>query len=270
MYRDEFVAVALRVPDVTCLEAISEAQQALAVLQLEYATVVSPTVPQLAADYASLVLGGPWLREHGTCVVIFDFRRLGGPAYAKHICFMACLYDLSLEARRCGYTDFAVYVAGSSEPLADGPPSEFHQGWVVQFVRPGDPPLWHHNLEARLQDAGAWSAASLPDPPPLLPSLLLGGGHACLNWGVADTDWPIPADVRVLFGRDVSGFACARPQNDALKDVCWRGTDCCGAVGVLDSRLPARDGGYGFFVSLLGIWRALPGSTVCPMALCSR
>ena len=102
-------------------------RDALSRLRLPYCFIIAPPAPQLGPDFASVVLVPKWLPQAGRQVIVYDFRALDGPVYARLTYETVSHQECEQEAIYRGYTGSCIYVQGIPGPsrlaIRSSPPS---------------------------------------------------------------------------------------------------------------------------------------------------
>ena len=194
------------------------------------------------------MLTGHWHDDFGDRVIILDFRAMGGPVYAKHVCVACSFYELSVEAAALDMHAWNAFLFGASVALLPGERFSAVHGGVVQFCPVHQQPIWHELFEERMAAPRCWGdppqATASPDPSYLLLSMersRIYKGH--LSGGMPSSQ----AIDEVLNITDASA-TCVPVQHGHLQDFALRGECCCGVLAVENTPASNPQPPSGFFV----------------------
>ena len=238
-YQDEYVYLDMRIPGVTSDEAIREVQDCLVSLRLSFAKSLVPTTPQMNAGYATLILRGSWHSQYGDVIVVFDFRKLGGPSYAKRCCLVGTFYEIRQEALKHGFGHWDVYLFGGNEPLQPGARFRMVHGGVIQYCPAGYRPTWHGTFDSKFFAKRYWQESPLLLAVKPRAILLLGIGTTAFH-DPADPDAPSLAQAAgLMVSRDEWHITLTPPSPGTQLDALWRGHICAGVLAVENHAPPA-------------------------------
>ena len=250
LHRDEIVTLPLQIPGAVPLETLQHVGQSLVALQLAYANRVVATVPQLDAGHASVVLTGPWHEDFGDRVIILDFRAMGGPVYAKHVCVACSFYELSVEAVALGLQDWNAFLFGASAALLPGDRFRAVHGGVVQFCPVHQQPIWHELFEERMAASHRWGDPPQATVSPDLSYLLLSMERSRIYKGNLSGGMPSPQAIDEVLNITDASAICVPAQHGHMQNVALRGEWCCGVLAVDNTPASNPQPPSGFFVFL--------------------
>ena len=243
-YQPEIVPLVFRVPGTTVQEFLYEVAGGVSLTRLDFAKHAVPTVPQLFEDRASVVLGGNWHEAYGDAVLVLDFRALGGPVLARCLPVDGCRADLARIAGTLGYADYEVFLFGETRPLGLEARFRSLHGGVVQFCKPGSPPVWRGDLASRLHSPHAW-ATSIAVAPSVAPAMAFLGNGSVRTFrggtpaaGAATSRLEAAAD---FVQRPVAEITCALPAQKVFHHLEVAGVPCNEVMAVFPA--PGADVG---------------------------
>ena len=242
-YQAEVLRLALRQP--LDLAAFNHAvREALVRLRLPYCFIIAPTVPQLGPDFASIVIVPKWLPQAGRQVVVYDFRDLGGPVYARIVHERVSHQECLQEAAYHGHRACSIYVQGHSRELETGDTFLATLGGVIQFRPQRETANWCCTLPARFDRPQWWREhPQLPETGREWPVLVLhGDGHTLYSAARFPTR-PTLQFWAGLVGRSPDRVLFISPPGNGLTDVEFRGVPCRDALCVYPlAPSPEREG----------------------------
>ena len=236
-HHDEYVYLAMRIPGVSSEEAILEVRECLVSLKLSFARTLVPTIPQMNEGYATLILGGSWHSQYGDLVVVFDFRRLGGPSYAKRCCLVGTYYEVRQEALKHGFREWDAFAFGGCEPLRPATTVRMVHGGVIQYCPTGYRPVWYGSFASKFQAKRHWQESPLPLIISPRATLLLGIGTTALYDHLASGSTTLAQAAGEMVFRDERHVNFTSPAPGSQLEVLWRGHICTEVLAV-DNHAP--------------------------------
>ncbi|CAE7291651.1 unnamed protein product [Symbiodinium sp. CCMP2592] len=252
MYHQEVITLAVRVPGEDASFLLGEIRSALCELRHDFARDVVATTPQLHPGFGSVVLGGSWLEAEREVIVIYDFRQVGGPVYAKHICLDARYSDVLQEAREQNLQDFEVYLFGSDTPLVSGYGFRAVHGGIIQIVHVGRSPVWYGSFQDKLMDRNAWFAFPLTNALPPSTTYVMDEFKGVILESEdimrKPESPPDREDIAAALGYDAVRITCESPSWNRLQDIECRGTLCAFCVALQHAPPPTTEENRGIFI----------------------
>ena len=231
-HQSETLSFALRFP--ASVEAFcTSARDALRELRLRYLPLVVPTFPQLALDFASLVVVPLWLHASNKQIIVFDFSAIGGPIYASFTWERVTYGDCASEASRHALRNWSVCVQGHTQALLPNESFLAVEGGVIQFQPEGAQAVWRGTLQARLDRPNAWSQEpEIPDYGTEWPLYITHHDRRTIYSQRRFPGEPTVACIANLVQRSPDRVLLVTPPGRVLENIEYFGTACRDAIAV--------------------------------------
>ena len=131
----------------------------------DWASIVTPTIPQIGPDFASFVAYPGWLEQTERTVMVLDARCIEGPIFAFINEGQVTRAGVLQHISDFDLTEVEVFPFGSSLPLMAGSPIDPQPGGVLKVVPRGRVCEWEDDLLDRLDDDEVWDPeCEIPSP----------------------------------------------------------------------------------------------------------
>ena len=224
----------------------------------------------------SVVVTPLWTTAANKCVVILDFRGLGGKAFAEIVYDVLSHSFCMQQGRSLGFEDFSAYAFGSNSPLLPGASLSAVPGGTIQFCRAGSEPVRFGTLDSRINCRAFWPRVSVSSEEFDVPSLLAlyADQHAVVQ--LCGTEQGVPRGyLESLVERGHGEATIIFPVGHQLADVNVRGVSCQNAAAVFPlTPIPERQGVIVFLdtrqVGQMPSFSYIGTIPICPQDLIDR